>query len=77
MWKPGAFEYALWVEKVNMPKVEEVGEMAFSGLLATATDSSGNQWNVILSSLKEVTLPTDSEIDVVLNNGAFYLVGQP
>ena len=71
----GAFEYALWVEKVNMPKVEEVGEMAFSGLLATATDSSGNQWNVILSSLKEVTLPTDSEIDVVLNNGAFYLSG--
>ena len=71
----GAFEYAIWVEKVNMPKVEEVGEMAFSGLLATATDSSGNQWNVILSSLKEVTLPTDSEIDVVLNNGAFYLSG--
>ena len=69
----GAFEYAIWIEKVNMPKVEEVGDMAFAGVQAIASDSSGNQWIVILSALKEVNLPTDPEIDVILKQGAFYM----
>lgn len=69
----GAFQHAIWVETINMPKVEEIGEMAFSGLPATATDGSGNQWTIILSSLREVKLPTDAQINVALKEGAFYM----